>query len=242
MVLASIVKYADDTAGLEKLLRLLQGFCTIAAGLPAFADDLETVLKLRSQFALGRRYFRFLKWHPCWSAALQVFRKEQSPLITLLEVGKWSFLGMYFFLEMFTIGNALGVSSSEWAPKLQGEANKSWFYALVLSIVLGLWQIMFHRFSGISVGPDTAAAAAESTGDKERKESGEKLKQRVPRPMIDSRVYTQLIIDCCDLFIPGSAIGWIPADLVFVGTVSTVSSLLAGQQIWNRVQQRASSV
>ena len=53
MVLSSIVRYADDTAGLEKLLRLFQGFCTIAAGLPSFADDLETVLKFRSQFALG---------------------------------------------------------------------------------------------------------------------------------------------------------------------------------------------
>lgn len=53
MVLDSIVRYADDTAGLEKSLRLFQGFCTIAAGLPAFASDLETVMKLRSQLALG---------------------------------------------------------------------------------------------------------------------------------------------------------------------------------------------
>ncbi|EME78474.1 uncharacterized protein MYCFIDRAFT_36825 [Pseudocercospora fijiensis CIRAD86] len=229
MLLAGLVRYADDAAGLEKLLRLLQGFCTIACGLPAFADDVDTVLKLRAQFALGRRYFRFLKWHPCWVAALHAFRKQQAPVITLLEVGKCSFLGLYFFLEMGSIGNALGVSASEWAANVQREANKAWFYALVLSIILGLWQIASRILSATAKAPTQIDETPEQ-------------KPAVVTPAIDSRVYTQLIIDCCDLFIPGSAVGWIPVGLVFVGSASTVSSLLAGRQIWNRLvlQQRAS--
>ena len=52
---------------------------------------------------LGRRYFRLLKWQPCWNSAYQAITREQPASKKLLEVTKWSFLGMYFFLEMFTI-------------------------------------------------------------------------------------------------------------------------------------------
>lgn len=53
------------------------------------------------------------------------------------------------------------------------------------------------------------------------------------------RIWTQLAIDCNDLVIPGSAVGWISAGPIFVGTCSTISTALAGRQIWDRVQQRA---
>ena len=52
-MLKQVVRFADDTAGLEKALRLLQAFCTIAVGLVQSAGDLEFWVKLRSQFALG---------------------------------------------------------------------------------------------------------------------------------------------------------------------------------------------
>lgn len=134
-MLASVVRYADDTAGLEKTLRLLQGFCTIALGFVVSApQEAAYWIKLRSQLALGttlclviqdttsglvihendnadrdigRRYFRLLKWHPCWNSAITTLGSDKPHLYKTLDVCKWSMLAMYFFLEMFTIVSAL---------------------------------------------------------------------------------------------------------------------------------------
>lgn len=52
-MLKAVVRFADDTAGLEKALRLFQSFCTIAVGLATTAEDLAFWVELRAQFALG---------------------------------------------------------------------------------------------------------------------------------------------------------------------------------------------
>jgi hypothetical protein len=52
-------------------------------------------------------------------------------------------------------------------------------------------------------------------------------------------LYTSLVIDCCDILIPGSAVGWIPVSSVTVGIASSISSIIVGQQIWQRVQKTA---
>lgn len=118
-MLQSIVRFSNDAAAIEKTLRGFQGFATIAVGL---AHDIDFWLKLRAQLALGtmtdscsrqadvdemytgRRYFRLLKWHPCWQSASEAAgNTEYGSLRRTLEVVKFAFLGMYFFLEMFTI-------------------------------------------------------------------------------------------------------------------------------------------
>ncbi|CAD0114997.1 unnamed protein product [Aureobasidium uvarum] len=52
-------------------------------------------------------------------------------------------------------------------------------------------------------------------------------------------LYTALICDLCDITIPGSAVGWIPVSSVTVGIASSISSVLVGKDIWERVQQEA---
>jgi hypothetical protein len=53
------------------------------------------------------------------------------------------------------------------------------------------------------------------------------------------QLYTNLVIDCCDILIPGSAVNWIPASPLTVGIASSISSLIVGKQIWERVQMEA---
>jgi hypothetical protein len=53
------------------------------------------------------------------------------------------------------------------------------------------------------------------------------------------QLYTSLIIDSCDLLIPGSAVGWLPVSSVTVGIASSISSIIVGQQIWARVQKQS---
>lgn len=124
-MLSSAAKFADDAAGLEKTLRLLQGFCTAVAGLTLSIQDAAPWRQARSQLAVGklrpcqrvihlveenahyhkkgRRYFRLLKWHSCWSVAHDRMRDDEQAFPKLLAVCNWSFLGLYYFIEMPTI-------------------------------------------------------------------------------------------------------------------------------------------
>ncbi|CAK3925622.1 hypothetical protein DOTSEDRAFT_177660 [Lecanosticta acicola] len=277
-MLASLVRFADDTAGLEKTLRLFQGFCTLAVGFSEHyyydsAGDVEFYVRMRGQFALGRRYFRLLKWYPCWSNAYRsiVFIQNSEdttkpPLRTALEVCKGTFLGLYFFLEMFTISNAMGATSFSWVPRVQQEANKCWFYALVFSILLSLYELWTSpekersatklsatpssSSSSGSVTPSGARTPVDGTTDEKEfsgssTDVGSESASTAPSVVSTSstksasKLYSQLLIDTCDLFIPGAAVGWIPAGPIVVGTASTISTTVAGRQIWKRVQQNA---
>ncbi|KAK4494712.1 hypothetical protein PRZ48_014068 [Zasmidium cellare] len=234
-MLQEIVTFTDSAAGLEKSLRLFQSLCTIAVGLSTTAEDLALWVKLRAQFALGRRYFRLLKWHPCWSAASTALHGQGAPLKTALEVSKWGFLGMYFFLEMFTISNALGATSFEWGPKVQMEANRCWFFALVASILVSGYEVLLFwaQASGNGVVDEQTNGYAKAKGSKAAATEG-----KTTSPGL-GKVYQQLVIDGCDIFIPGAAVGWIPVGPLVVGIASTISTTVAGAQIWQRVQQKA---
>lgn len=54
-----------------------------------------------------------------------------------------------------------------------------------------------------------------------------------------SQLYTNIVIDCCDILIPGSAVNWTPVSSVTVGIASSISSLIVGKQVWDRVQLEA---
>lgn len=99
-MLNSVVTFASDAAGLEKLLRLGQGFCAIGVGL---ATELRPWRQAQAQFALARRYFRLLKWHTCWKMAVAQYSLQQPPTRAAIAATKWSMLAIYFFLEAFTI-------------------------------------------------------------------------------------------------------------------------------------------
>lgn len=114
-------------------------------------------------------------------------------------------------------------------------------YAILASILLGLCHLFF---------PAPAASqkeAKKSQADGKKKKNGkstdekkaldEKATPKAQAEAIDKgKIYRQLVIDCCDVFIPGSSIGWIPVGPTVVGTAQFISTVLAGQVIWNRVQ------
>lgn len=102
-MLAPLVRFGEDAAGIEKTLRLLQGLTTTAVGLSTTVEEAAPWAQARFQFALARRYFRVLKWYPCWKTAYKHFSDDGEPLLKMLQVAQWTFLGTYFFLEMPTI-------------------------------------------------------------------------------------------------------------------------------------------
>ena len=126
----------------------------------------------------------------------------------------------------------MGVTSFEWGPKLQNEADKCWFYAISFSICLSLYRLV-ELFFAQTTSSATAADTPKGAEDEKSKEPAK------PTPVESSThvaLLTQLTIDCCDLTIPGFSTGWIPIRLVFVGAAQFTSSALAIQHIWRRVQ------
>ena len=129
----------------------------------------------------------------------------------------------------------MGVTDYEWGPPLQREANKCWLYAIAASFLISLFQL--------TALPNVTPVKEEAHDDKkDAKPDGNLTKDgklsgdgdRVRR-----KLYSQLVIDACDVLIPAAALGWIPVDQVTVGVAGSISSAVAGRQIWQRVQQSA---
>ena len=128
----------------------------------------------------------------------------------------------------------MGITNYSWGPELQNEALKCWFYGIAWSIVLSLYQLTgLHATS-----PASTSLASKKPIEKRAKQTAAKKKSSLTSAdrAFRSRIYTQLVIDCCDIFIPGSAVGWIPVYQVFAGTCQTISSAVAAKQVWDRVR------
>lgn len=132
----------------------------------------------------------------------------------------------------------MGVTSFDWGPRLQNEALKCWFYSISFSLVLGYYQYIMLYFS-----PPKASKPASSTDEKANDEkdstnaspSEEDLARAEELSAAQSKITTQLIIDHCDIFLPGSAVGWIPAGPIGVGTCQSISSVFAMRSVWEKM-------
>lgn len=225
---------------------------------PIFSQLLNRTHCLQS--LAGRRYFRLFKWYPCFTAAYDSITPNKSTVEAALEVVKFTFLGLYFLLEACTIvspsrqdvltydcltttqTNALRMTSFSWGPLVQDEANKCWFYALLASIALSLYHLLSFPASASRVTTDKrqdSSRVAVTDGKEARVQEKQPPSKQPPQTATRSILYNQLVIDGCDLLIPGSAVGWIPADWVTVGLATAVSTVLGGRQIWERVQAAA---
>ena len=51
-----------------------------------------------------------------------------------------------------------------------------------------------------------------------------------------SKIIKRIVIDGCDLFLPGSTTGWMAVSTANVGMLTVVSTVLAATDIWTRVQ------
>ncbi|KEQ78863.1 hypothetical protein M438DRAFT_369928 [Aureobasidium pullulans EXF-150] len=192
----------DFKAAVEKSLRLLQAFVQIAAGTTSSITDAKTWNMARGQFALSRRYLRLFKWIDFSQASTITWTSSPPSSRRVLATAKNMLLAIYFFMEMFCITNAMGITTSSFLTALQHHALQVWFFAISTSLLLTTHDYLSQNMSSATLASD-------------------------------------LVLDCCDILIPGSAVGWIPVDSVTVGIASSISSIIAGQQIWARVQKEA---
>ncbi|KIW67029.1 hypothetical protein PV04_06307 [Phialophora macrospora] len=247
-MLTSISKFSNDPVGVEKTLKLLQSTAQIAANIGYWEPDeaaLWTVAK--NQFALARRFFRLVKWIDCWNNGYAQYERygqktaAQNGLHLLLLVSKWSLLGAYLFVEMFTIVDAVAGTWRPWAVATQTEALKLWFYALAVSVVLDLYEILLvYSPDSTASSPAPATSKGGAPVNEEKKQASRRADAGADSSAFDAAkrrsTYRQLIIDGCDLLIPGAAVGWLALDPITVGVAGTISALVGGSDAWARVK------
>lgn len=134
----------------------------------------------------------------------------------------------------------MGVTSFPWGARVENEALKCWFYGIAFSLLLGYYQLAMLYLS-----PPKASKVEANTKDvkpKEEKETatptpmGKELADADAFQARRSKITNQLITDHCDIFLPGSAVGWIPAGQVGVGTCQSISSILSMRKVWEKVK------
>jgi hypothetical protein len=152
---------------------------------------------------------------------------SKSGIPKLLETAKFTFLGLYFFMEMFTITDVMGLTKSEIGPWLSVEGNRMWFYGLVLSILQALYEGLL-----VPVVEDTKSSEKAKKGKQDSVAvSAESGRRGLP--------YRQLAVDSLDILIPGAVIQVIPFSSLVVGVAMALSTLLQIGDMWPKIQAQA---
>jgi hypothetical protein len=126
------------------------------------------------------------------------------------------------------------VVPATWEDGCLLEANKFWFYALVLSLISSSISMVSIFFSSSTLTTRTTPTNIE----KETEKAAEASEHQNRRTALSRSVLKQIAIDGCDLFIPGTMLGWIYASSLQVGMAMAVSTVLAAGDIWVKAQRR----
>lgn len=132
---------------------------------------------------------------------------------------------------MFTITNEMGVTNYSWAAGVQREADKYWLYAIAASILVSVHQLLLTN--------NPQQAQSNFTGDEKDPSAGASSNREATAV---AKTLSQLAIDCADIVIPAVGLGWVPLDEVYVGAAGTISTLIAGYELWIGVQSRFTSI
>lgn len=210
MSLVEFTRFMNDAAALEKTLRLLQGIAQLSVSIFVSVESDEAAQlvdisgAVRKHFALGRRYFRLFKWIDCALVAADALRdneavveSEREGLLALLNIAKWSYLGMFLLTEAFTIVglcltfpralfeffqpksasadsfvrqvDAMGLRKSSWAPMFFVESMRFWFYSITCSIILTSYHLYVNHGQITQLKTEIAATKVNATGNESTK-------------------------------------------------------------------------
>ncbi|KIW52313.1 hypothetical protein, variant [Exophiala xenobiotica] len=257
------------TAGIEKALKLVQSFSQVAEVIVASTPkEVAQWATAKDQANIARRFFRLFKWIDCWTTSYNLFQAYTGPkqiarddkgrtieqtrreadgdsVRVLLTIAKLSLLGIFLFMEMFCIADAMHITHNSWAPTLQIESLKFWFWSLAASALLGLYELFLLDFgpaataqTPMSEKTQQVKVTVKADGKKERSTLVETTKTVPQGPSRASRrqaILKGIVADVCDMLIPGDIVGWMPLGPVPVGIAGSISAVLGGSDIWARV-------
>lgn len=132
------------------------------------------------------------------------------------------------------------ITHNSWAPGLQVESLKFWFYSLAVSVLLGIYDLFMLDSSPATAEPVISEKAKGKVTVKSGGKKASAVIEAKPAAQNQNALKRQAILkgivaDSCDLLIPGSIVGWIPIDPVPVGIAGSLSAILGGSDAWARV-------
>ncbi|ODM17285.1 hypothetical protein SI65_06960 [Aspergillus cristatus] len=222
-LLKQFTTFTKTTPGFERSLRLIQALSQIASDLSTHnAVTATRWATAKSQIALTRRYFRFLNFIDSFDRVYTLLvhggdGDNAGAVSTMLDLGKSSALGVYVLLEDLTILHAMGIyPQTPWSIDIQTQAYKFWFWGLALSVIGAMWSLLFS--SGSSQSKENENENEKGKGDT----SGSRT------------LVKRVIVDGCDLMIPGSSLGWISMGSEMVGMLMVLSTVVSMGDVWRR--------
>jgi len=128
----------------------------------------------------------------------------------------------------------MGVWKTAWSHDVLIEAHKLWFYSLSLSLISAVWSLFSTKSHGKK--KTDVAEKKPGNGNSNSKEKDEKKAKADAVPEKAGSAYgpvmKRIVIDGCDLLIPGSFVGWVNAGPVVIGMAMVVSTVLTAQDVW----------
>jgi len=114
-----------------------------------------------------------------------------------------------------------------WYTPILLESYKFWFYGICIAIARTVLDLL--------LGPATPSQAASPNGSAD---ASEKVKSPSnPSTPSTASLLNQLTIDCLNLTIPGSLLGWIPVSDMGVAIAMLVSTILVWPAVWKKTQK-----
>ncbi|KAJ9315190.1 hypothetical protein DTO271D3_4643 [Paecilomyces variotii] len=200
--------FTNHGIGLEKTLRLVQALAQVGA--EVLVDTDEELAKrcaiAKGQLALSRRYFRFFKFFEC-------FERVTALLSTTGQndsIHTTLELGKWSCLGIYLVMEDLTILDA------MGVYSTSWSDWVLLEA----HKFWFCALSLSLLGSLWMLLVAD------KKASASKSSPWLKR----------IIIDGCDLLIPGSMVGWIAVSPLVVAMSMVASTVLAAQDIWAQAQ------
>lgn len=183
------------------------------------------------------------------------------PTEAWLDIFSRTFNGMYLVLETLTLLDALQLPGfslwgAYWAPLLNVEGQRFWFFSLACGIASGVIKVAklfaygpaaFRQAAG--AGGGTAWGTADDRPESEMAE-WERMRAKMRRFVHAQRegrrawkreirtrgyrVARRCVADVLDLAVPGSVLGWVRVRPGTVGAAMVVSTWLTGLEVWER--------
>jgi hypothetical protein len=130
----------------------------------------------------------------------------------------------------------MGVTDAIWGGLLFREAQKFWFYAIATSILLSVVELWSATWIPASADRSPESKSKIEGSEEQAGSSKGPNAADSARILQQNKLRSQLVMDCCDIFIPGSFLGWTPLAPLYVGIAMSISSALAMRVLW--IQQR----
>jgi hypothetical protein len=126
----------------------------------------------------------------------------------------------------------MGIWTTTWAADVFVEAMKFWFYSLILGVIVGVLQLYQLYMEPVVISEKKTEIGEKSKENEKMIQMMEITERKEKR----TKIIKKIVVDGCDLFIPGSTTGWMVVSTANVGMLSVVSTVLAATDIWTRVQ------